>query len=342
MQKGDKEILIRYINDKATVDEQARVEDMFCNKGDDTLHDFVKSDWYNDVNVKEIDDKNFSYILDRVHHKINLQEKRVKQSLTKRVYSWYSAVAAVVLFPLLALGVLSIIEWSEVNRLLVEETSEISFLSPMGVRTSFILPDDSKVVLSGGSSIKYSIPFSTKRDVELKGEAYFDVSRNKDYPFVVSAGKVDIKVLGTRFNVSTTLSGSTTEVILEEGSVECTVGQNKIELVPDEKFSLVGNSYTKSSIDASKFTAWRHGTLIFRGDSMNEVAKRISQWYNVDVEVKGSELLSYSFRATFQDDSLEEAMRLLKMSSPINYKIIPRKKLSDGSFSKKRLLIYNK
>ncbi|MBN2862666.1 MAG: DUF4974 domain-containing protein, partial [Bacteroidales bacterium] len=79
--------------------------------------------------------------------------------------------------------------------------------------------------------------------------------------------------------------------------------------------------------------------LVFRGDSMGEVARRIARWYNVDIELADKQLESYSFRGTFQDDKIEDILTFLAMTSPINYKIIPGEMLPDGTFRKEKIII---
>jgi ferric-dicitrate binding protein FerR (iron transport regulator) len=86
--------------------------------------------------------------------------------------------------------------------------------------------------------------------------------------------------------------------------------------------------------DPAKYLAWTQGMLVFRGDNMAEVARRIERWYNVKVILEDRDLDSYSFRATFEDDSLEEVLRLLGRTSPIDYKIAPRVMKSDGTLEK--------
>lgn len=341
MLKKEKEILNKYIDNTANVNEQAKAEAMLREekKG---IKDYMASDWKEYLDSDEDIEKDLSGILDKVHHTIHLNDNEKKITLTRRLYKWYSAAAAIIIIPLMLAGITSVIKLEDANKLLSENTSTVFIESPKGSRISFNLPDGSEVALNGGSSLKYSVPFSNNRDVKLMGEAYFDIKHDEKHPFVVSAKEVDVRVLGTRFNVNAFPDEDLIEVILEQGKVECSIGQEEIIMKPNEQVSLIGNHIKKKYVNAKKYTAWRNGKLVFRGDSMDEVARRISRWYNVDVDVKGAELKTYSIRATFQDDPLEEVLRLLKMSSPIEYKIVARKKQADGSFSKRRVIVYKK
>jgi len=84
------------------------------------------------------------------------------------------------------------------------------------------------------------------------------------------------------------------------------------------------------------------GKLVFRGDPMDEVARRIERWYNVKIELADKELEKYSFRATFEDDKLEDVLHFLCMTSPIRYQITSRKLLEDGTYEKEKVTIYLK
>jgi ferric-dicitrate binding protein FerR (iron transport regulator) len=341
MLKREKEIVEKYISNTASVDEQARAEELFRLGGKD-IKDFMNADWKHGLNSDENIEKDLSAVLDKVHHSIHLSENEKKITRTRKLYKWFSAVAAILILPFIIAGITSVVKLKKTSELLADCTSTIFVESPIGSRISFEMPDGSKIVLNGGSSLLYAVPFSSKRDVKLVGEAYFDVIHDNEHPFMVSTQNIDVKVLGTRFSMNAFPDDEIAEVILERGRVECVIGQEKIVMRPNERVRLSGNTITKTYVNAKKYTAWRDGKLIFRGDSMDEVARRISRWYNVDVELKGVELKEYSIRATFQDDSLEEVLRLLELSSPIKCKIVPRKKQADGSFSRKKVLICKK
>ncbi len=343
MKKEDKNILEKYLNGKATVDEQARIEKLLSTKdGAAHIKDYLKSDWYEYLKSDEIVEKDISSILDKIHHSIHLNENKSKQTIIRRIYRWSSAAAAILLIPLLIASAFLFSELGKVNSALAEIPSSVNITSPFGAKLTFQLPDGSKGVLNSGSSIEYSVPFTNNRNIKLAGEAYFDVEHSENYPFIVTANQLELKVLGTWFNVYAYPEVNKTEVILEEGKVECLIGarRKKIIMNVDERIVLLNGKITRSKVNAKKFTAWKNGQLVFRGDSMEEVARRLARWYSIEVEIANDEIRSYSFRGTFDNDPLEEVLRLLKMTSPINYKIIKRKKLSDDTYSKKKVIFY--
>lgn len=343
MKQEDQNIFRKYLKGIASVDEQARIEKKLTLMGEvPNIKGYVKNDWNEYLESNEIVEKDMSSILDRIHHVLHIKEVKLRQTISHKIYKWSVRVAAIIAVPLLIASVILSLELGKANNILTTENSVVRIDSPIGSKLAFSLPDGTVGMLNGGSSIEYSIPFTNNRKVKLRGEGYFDVEFNEEYPFVVFSNSIEVKVIGTRFNFYAYPDVSRTEVILEEGKVECFVGKSrkKITMIPNERITLSENKITKSQVNAAKFTAWKDGKLIFHGDLMDEVASRLERWYDVSVEIADSSLLSYSFRGTFENDSLEEVLRLLKMTSPLDYKIVKRIKLSDGSFSKKKIFFY--
>jgi ferric-dicitrate binding protein FerR (iron transport regulator) len=161
---------------------------------------------------------------------------------------------------------------------------------------------------------------------------------------VVSTGNSTVTVTGTTFNLSSYPVENYVEVVLQEGKVEF-LNENlneKVNILPSERLVFIDGITTKSFVDPGKYNAWTEGKLVFRGDPMAEVARRIERWYNVRIVIADRELEKYSFRGTFEDDSLEDVLKFLAMTSPISYKISPREILQDGSIKKEVVTIYRK
>ena len=287
---------------------------------------------------------NLSYLLDRIHHIIHKNENRKKQTVLKRIYRWYSVAAAVLLIPILIAGGIWVAGQSQNDIVLAESPVTSTIFAPLGSRISFSLPDGTEGWLNSGSSLEYKIPFNNNRQVAISGEAWFDVAHDAGHPFEIAVGDSKVKVLGTKFNLEAYPEEDHIEVALEEGKVEfSTPGlQLDIEMKPDERLVLHDGEITINITDASKFAGWKEGKLIFRGDPMSEVARRMGRWYNVSVEVADKELEGYTIHGTFQDDSLEEVLRYLSMTSPIRYRLIKRKLLDDGTIQKRKVVLYKK
>ena len=287
---------------------------------------------------------NLFYLLDRIHHTIHKSENRKKQTVVKRIYHWYSVAAAVLLIPILIAGGIWFTEQNQKKQLLAESPVTSTLFAALGSRISFSLPDGTKGWLNSGSSLEYQLPFNSNRQVAILGEGWFDVVCDANHPFEITVGDSKVKVLGTKFNINAYPEDKYVEVVLEEGKVEfSTPGLSAgIEMKPNERLVLSEGKLNINVTDASKFSAWKEGKLVFRGDPMSEVVRRIKRWYNVDMELVNKELENYIFRGIFQDDSLEELLHYLCMTSPIRYRIIERKLLDDGTIQKRKVLLYKK
>jgi ferric-dicitrate binding protein FerR (iron transport regulator) len=252
--------------------------------------------------------------------------------------------AAILLLPLLVAGGLVYSYLGNHGKTTTDRQVISTIYAPLGSRVSFNLPDGTTGMLNSDSRLSYSLPFTNSRQVKLEGEAWLNVNRDEDHPFVISTDNSTVKVLGTNFNVSAYPAGNYVEVVLKQGRVEFqdNKGDEKVTILPSERLVFQNGNISKSVIDPAKYYAWTEGKLIFRNDPMAEVARRIERWYNIKVELADEELEKYSFRATFEDDKLEEVLRYLCMTSPIRYQITPRKLLTDGSFEKEKVTFYIK
>jgi ferric-dicitrate binding protein FerR (iron transport regulator) len=335
----------RYINGMAGLDDMAWIEDLFSHgHKNQNLKHHLESDWENVLHEPYIEDVNLNRILDRVHHLIREKESQKRKTFVYRITNAYIKAAAILLLPLIIAGGLYF-GWSRgFSTMIADQKGSTAIYAPMGSRVSFHLPDGTKGWLNSGSTLTYSLPFSENRKVALEGEAWFDVFHQEKQPFEISAGESRIKVLGTSFNVCAYLNEKYVEVVLQSGKVEFSdkTQTNKVILRASEQLILQEGRLEINPVDASKYKAWTEGRLIFRGDDMAEVARRIERWYNVKVEIADDDLVQFSFRATFENDPLEDVFKQLSMTSPIEYKIIPRKQLPDGTSEKEKVFLYKK
>ncbi len=331
----DSKILSRYLDGSYSPDDYQQLKSWF-EKQDSTesLDRLIHNNWREFE--EEVPGKDLDFILQKVQRQIYLNEKRQ----TKSLWHFYRQVAAVLLFPILLLTA-----YLFLNNQQAPDTAWAEIHSPIGARTQFQLPDGSTGWLNNGSTIQYPVNF-TKRQVKVSGEVFFDVSKQKGNKFVVQTPTLDITVLGTKFNVSAYSEDDFTEVVLEEGSVKLD-GKNGIfseVLKPDERFVL--NANTKegkiSTVNAKLHSAWKEGKLVFRDEPLSAVLKKMERWYNVQFVMEDKELQNYIYQATFQNETLEEVLKLLAFTAPISYKIQDRKLKSDGTWTTKTILIQKK
>jgi ferric-dicitrate binding protein FerR (iron transport regulator) len=330
----EKEKIEKYVAGTANAVDIELVEALFRNEsGNEAFKHYLEDDWSRVVKESTPEFSGKDIILDRIHHRIGLKEYQKKQTLIRRISGMYLRVAAILVLPLLLAGGYLLITGRGGKK---EKSTMTSIYAPPGARVSFSLPDGSTGMLNSGSSITYAVPFTGDRLVSLYGEAWFEVAHDKNNPFVVDAGKATLKVLGTRFNLNAYPDEEYVEVVLENGSLLFTPegDEDGVIMEPSERLVYENGKICRSETDPQRYSSWREGKLVFRGDSMYEVARRLERWYNISVVLADSELEQYSFRATFEDDSFEEVLKLLAMTSPIRYSISPRSLLPDGTYSK--------
>lgn len=237
-------------------------------------------------------------------------------------------IAAVLFIPLLLVS-----SWLFYKQLIHNNAGQYAqqeITSPPGVRSQVMLPDGSKVWLNAESTIRFPVPFSSEsRNVDLTGEAFFDVVKNPKQPFVVQSGKVKVKVLGTRFNYKAFSDDKSIEVILEEGKIALTIntdeGKKDAVLKPGDHAIIekqTGETTVRNE-NISKYIAWHTGKLVFDNTPMSELAQMLERWYGIEVIVQDPEVLNYRFTTTFENESLPQVIELLELSSPIRIKYFP-------------------
>jgi len=336
------DLIERYLNGKADTNDIARVEEQFANGLENyELRNHLETDWQNPQYESSISEDELNLLLDRVHHQIREKEDLKRNTILQQITYFYTRIAAILLVPLILGGGYLFSLWSKSGKDM-PVTSVIH--APLGSRVSFNLPDGTTGWLNSGSTLTYSLPFTGHRNVSLEGEAWFDVFHNEKKPFEISTVNSTVRVLGTSFYLSAYRDEQYVEVVLQKGKVIFSDSSKtkNITLQPSERLVFRDGAVNVTPADPLKYKAWTDGKLIFRGDDMAEVARRIERWYNVKVELADKELKQFSFRATFEDDSLEEVLNLLSMTSPIRYKIFPRELNADGTYQKERVILFKK
>jgi len=217
-----------------------------------------------------------------------------------------------------------------------------------GSRSRLQLPDGTLVWLNADSRLSYKIDNqAATREVTLTGEAYFDVARDKDHPFLIHTNTIDIRVLGTAFDVQCYGNDKHTETSLFQGSVEVTLKNSpakKIILQPSEKLIVHNNEMAVTNIgtkaedndeplmtvgkvhyqqkDSSYIeTLWTRNQLAFDDRTLEEVAHQIERWYGAHLIITDDKLKTERFSATFEDESLPQVMEALRMTGNFHYSI---------------------
>ncbi len=215
------------------------------------------------------------------------------------------------------------------NRLPVEqELKYTSVVARYKEMSQIILPDSSVVWLNSGTTLTYNNDYAVgNRDLSVKGEAYFDVRKNRKIPLTVTCDELKVKVLGTKFNISAYPEDHQITVALESGAVELLHTKNKsfsYKLNPGEmaRYSIASKDMTVEKANVADFTVWKDGLLVFKDTPMAEVIKRLERKFNVEMIVGNSSVYEPAFNATFKDENLAEVLDYIRFSCHIQYKIL--------------------
>lgn len=344
IEQGNREILItRYLTGEAGQDEIVELQKWLGASKDNLLYfQQLKNIWDNSEHYSCEKIIDFDMAFNIVNKRVNF-----KSPATNFWYYW-KKIAAVLLIPLI-LGNLLYFSFRSNNYSTNQEPVYNELFAAFGTRSALKLSDGTSVWLNSGSSIKYPDRFvGNDRKVFLKGEAHFEVESDPKKPFIVETSSLSVKATGTKFNVSGYTSANEEEVTLVSGKVEVSltddkknINSSKLDINQHFSFNKVNGTTSIINLeDTYKYISWKDGKLVFRNEPLSQIVKKISQVYNIDIEIKGEEILNYTFRATFQDESLAEILKLLKMSSPIDYIEVKRDPLPDGSFPRKKVIIF--
>jgi len=267
----------------------------------------------------------------------------VQRNITSSFY-WKWVSAAAVLIAILTSGL--IYGRHSLSADFFTKTILRHIVVPYGETKELTLPDGTKVKLNAGSRFTYPETFSkANREVDLKGEGFFEVTKNPQKPFLVHTSSLTIKVLGTIFNLKAYPDDKNIETTLLRGKVQVelkALPEKNIILLPNEKLTVTNDlldqqsTYTHkgsvkpayhikklpvNSVDMIKETAWLSNRIVFTNENFEEVAKQIERKYNVQLIFEDPVLKNEQLSGVLEKESLENALSIMKMTAPFNFKI---------------------
>lgn len=257
--------------------------------------------------------------------------KKVNGKLVRRkfktVFLWAERAAAIMFIPLLSAYLF------QIKNSDVAEARMMEIRTNPGMTTAFVLPDGTNVSLNSGSVLRYPEFFSgDKREVELIGEAFFDVTKDPNKRFVVkTTGDERVEVLGTSFNMEAFPGDSILSTTLLEGKVRFVSDAGSVQMNPGEKL-VYNNKTSKAKLtktNGEAETAWKYGKVIFYNTPFNEVLRMLSKRFNVDFVVKNEKYRKDSFTGTFSTQRLEQVLDVFSISSKIKWRYIPTDKTEE-------------
>ncbi len=321
MQKIE-ELLKQLRSDPTNNGLKQQLQDWLRNNPDnDQAQRLWEEHWHKvDTDLPEKDYHRLDELLEMIHIRANIKPEQSNKSTAKYKRARYSLIAASLLLPLFILTGIHYYkrmnDLSGLNQLIVQESQTET--------KHFFLPDSTEVWLNSASRLNYAQNFYTskQRVVSLTGQAYFKVSHNAARPFIVRTPQMDIRVLGTCFDVSAYPDDPVVSSTLEEGSIALLDKQGKQigKLIPGEQatFNISKSSLIKAKVKTDDFTSWKTGKLIFKDTGIAEVARKLERRYSCIISVS-PDLLEEDPAYTFsiQKESLEEICGLIELSTHV-------------------------
>ncbi|HZL09121.1 MAG TPA: FecR family protein [Prolixibacteraceae bacterium] len=312
-----KSTIKKYLSGKSSENEQKNLLDWMRKDHNLTEFQSVKNEWKNEIQDQEIQAEfrqEWNNIQDKLFVQMQANLQRNQRTLN------FFRYAAIFIFLIVLPSLFYFFSQSKLPRQqLVYTTVSADF----GQISKVVLPDSSVIWVNSGSSIRYNNQFSAaNRDIELTGEAFFKVHKNKNLPLIVSNSDLRVKVLGTEFSVSAYPEESTIQVVLEKGKVELTSTSHSTfrqEMKPGELacFNKKKKELAISSVNTLLYTSWKDGIINIYNLPLSEVVikleKRYNQQFVVDDAIKN---LPYTF--TIKNEKLSDILSLMEQITPVD------------------------
>lgn len=347
------EEIIKFLKGELSISEEKNLNDWVNSDiGNFNLFREMKEAWLVSVTIQantENVDQKWGELLKKSG---NIAQDKNKTRRIIKDFKFIAAIAAMLVIAFLSGAyLLGNIQLGSVDQ---NEVTEI--ISPLGAKSQIILPDGTQVWLNAGSKLSYRKSFNEKeRIVLLQGEAFFKVTTNKNKPFVVQTSKMNIRALGTAFNVKAYGEDKAVTATLVEGIIEVEGKRNntqsfKVKLKPNESITLreddnskaedrkVEQAYeVKEKIDAvpqlpddvmiekqintDKYTSWKDPLWQIEAENLQTLSLLLSRRFNVVIHNQSDDLVNYRFTGTIRNETLEQVMEILTYTTPLKYKI---------------------
>lgn len=308
MEQKIKLLFEKYLSNTATAEERKELNDWIAK--DESLGDWFENKLEN--SSSQMDEMKQSAILQKINDQIG------EATETKRRFSlpsWTRYAAAIALIAIAVSGIFTLMNSTQKSAQFVEVAAE------HGQKAVLTLPDGTKVLLNSDSKIKYSTAYNQKhRNVELLGEAFFDVEKNEKLAFVVHAGDLDIKAVGTAFNVKAYPNEELISTTLTEGKLLLTSGKEEISLLPNERVEFRKDEMTMNKINlqsAENSIGWMNDKLSYENASLEDVVADFIRIYNIDIQFASESIKQQRFTGQIENNGLEAVLKVISLSSPI-------------------------
>ena len=323
------EILAKYFSGEASKAEKEEVEQYF-EATPERQKEFkqAKAIWDNSDQYTLCPKPNIDEAWQKLDHEIevrkNLKDQDSGKGKSKIIYLnvlWRAAAAIVII-----ISAYFILQYTN-KTAPVSEISYVAEQTANGEKQKITLEDGSTVWINAASQFKYPDKFSNnRREVSLKGEAFFEVSRDPSRPFIVHTETATIQVLGTSFNVKEYNEENTIEVIVKEGKVSFSITEgfenrnNSVILEKGEKGTYLKHKkqIIKETFEPDTYADWKSGYLGFSNESMEEVARKLERWYNVKIRFDNEKIKNCKLTASFHKKDISDVLEIIELALDIH------------------------
>lgn len=315
-------LLERFMRGETSSDEEQQLmEWLRTSEGGEQLKGYYYKIWHNSGEElsAEVQGRMFARIKSRMRETRNeeFNRKYILKLKTRRLCQ-YAAVILLIIGA--AIGGHFYTDPTETEK----SSSQYLVNTEKGQRANVTLPDGTVVWLNSYTRLSYDVGYGgSKRVVSLTGEAFFDVANDKERPFIVKTKGMDVEALGTTFNVKAYNEDTRIVATLFSGSVRVSAAGRDVTLSPDEdaiwEWSS-GKLTVRKLGNSSHASMWRDNELVFNGETLSEIAVLLNRMYNVHIIFKSDEIKEYSFTGVIRNNSLDNVIELISLTSPITYK----------------------
>lgn len=302
-------IIARYLSGDAAPDDIGRLREWIEDSPENKKTFFEQQDMWEALAPSfEVSDEDTEKAERRVMVKAGIMPRGF--GIIKKLFVFWSRIAAVAILPLIAVTVYFLARPdNHVNQ-------DVTLSTDYGCTSRASLPDGSIVWLNANSSLEYSRDMDDDtRDVNLRGEAYFDVHADPGHPFVVHTPYLSVTATGTEFNVNA--YDPNASVTLAEGKVAVDEAGRRVGLLPGQHLAIKdGKTTVSKDVDLDKYCAWRNGVLIFEDEPIHTICRRLEQIYNVKFDIDPA-LNDRTFRFILKGENLGEIMNLFQLTAPV-------------------------
>jgi len=305
------EIIKRYFRGQLNEGEHSQLSAHLKDKLNQDHFDLAKKEW--ELNPCETGAGQRNWL--RVQHRISRAKTKIYMRSARRLWTQIGSAAAILLFGLLLGTALS--QFLPARR---SFSGPLVFETPRGEKSTVTLPDGSQVWLNASSRLICQAFDSRSREVELTGEAFFKVAPDKKAPFRVRTTECEVEVLGTEFNVMAYENFGRKEITLVSGKINIHLQKSEQVLVPGQAFIIKDNRSWIEETNTARASAWIENRFDFQGVTLHELAKRLENWYDVDIHLSNPENRDVSFTGTFKnEETIWQVLDAIRVYVPITY-----------------------